>query len=937
MNIWRVLGLQPTRDVAAIRRAYANAARQYHPEEQPEEFKRVRSAYEHAMAYARSTPHQSTISGGGAESPPPSKKYNALGNKAVPKKGVATGGSYAGPVRRPAPRAGSRRPRAEARIEPLERRRGGPEPDWLREATSEGQAELFRQAPAMAAFQEVWQKERQRGDKKTWREYFSSPVFLAVQREEGFAAALLDFVEKEVKNGVQLSQKFLLELAIAYGIRYRSGHEMYYLSFAAFSGIDSIRNILKLGRPLDRLTHEEDKVWAACWRDYFELLSLAKNGGFENPDRTRRWKELFDRYRKEKITEKPEVTRKDEDDVEYRHPYGLRLLASFVQKHPLPPAAVQYLYDSLQLETVGRSSAKRWYKPLLDAVLPVLPDQGPVRAEKEALAVVKSAVDSFLKVYDRRSPFPHTDALRAYDTAATPEEMHAAGAVVEMPQFRQLLLAGRLEESEIIDRLLGTPTALIQALTASLLRQPDAPGAKKLLGRCLDATHRWAHEPEYFFDAPFTFAGASPDDIGLENHEFWCYYLSTAFPAAFSTENEQFIAKVMKAYPPSRWWRQLFTGFDDSARRILAPRSRTFPLGEHALTVEFHFFYQRLLVDGEEKTEVFPWPDFLALVGDDDLLFWLALPLAMGEDAARRTIRREILSRMRAISLEDLNSGKLADCLVNHVCTSRKETAAARGYGEDGCVLYGYEVRQNRTLEVYSTVGILRHRKKLWDHPFPTVEAAQQAGRAYLETLLDPPAPPLLRTVPVTGMTPRQKAAALVHCLGEGVYTQEDHQRDSKVQLNATRDFLGYGVQHEGRYTADFYRANLHRPCRAMLRFGTQPGERFALELCLTVWPFGSPEAQKERTAQLFTRIGTLGEACYVMGTIQLGEKGRSFTLISSSSRRCLYALSDQDQRSYSGKDLSSLVETMLYPSEWDAVAQVEQYEGAAEDAPEKE
>ena len=114
MNIWRVLGLQPTRDVAAIRRAYANAARQYHPEEQPEEFKRVRSAYEHAMAYARSTPHQSTISGGGAESPPPSKKYNALGNKAVPKKGVATGGSYAGPVRRPAPRAGSRRPRAEA-------------------------------------------------------------------------------------------------------------------------------------------------------------------------------------------------------------------------------------------------------------------------------------------------------------------------------------------------------------------------------------------------------------------------------------------------------------------------------------------------------------------------------------------------------------------------------------------------------------------------------------------------------------------------------------------------------------------------------------------------------------------------------------------------------------------------------------------------------
>ena len=36
MNIWRVLGLEPTRDLGAIRRAYARAARQYHPEEQPE-------------------------------------------------------------------------------------------------------------------------------------------------------------------------------------------------------------------------------------------------------------------------------------------------------------------------------------------------------------------------------------------------------------------------------------------------------------------------------------------------------------------------------------------------------------------------------------------------------------------------------------------------------------------------------------------------------------------------------------------------------------------------------------------------------------------------------------------------------------------------------------------------------------------------------------
>lgn len=97
----------------------------------------------------------------------------------------------------------------------------------------------------MAAFREVWQDDKKRSDKKLWREYFSSPVFLAAQREDGFPAALLDFVEKEVKNGAQLSQRFLRELAIVYGIRSQS-KDYQYLSGAAFPGIDSIREILRL-------------------------------------------------------------------------------------------------------------------------------------------------------------------------------------------------------------------------------------------------------------------------------------------------------------------------------------------------------------------------------------------------------------------------------------------------------------------------------------------------------------------------------------------------------------------------------------------------------------------------------------------------------------------------------------------------------------------
>ena len=46
MNSWDILGLAPTKDLGAIRRAYAATAAQYNPEDHPEEFLAVRQANE---------------------------------------------------------------------------------------------------------------------------------------------------------------------------------------------------------------------------------------------------------------------------------------------------------------------------------------------------------------------------------------------------------------------------------------------------------------------------------------------------------------------------------------------------------------------------------------------------------------------------------------------------------------------------------------------------------------------------------------------------------------------------------------------------------------------------------------------------------------------------------------------------------------------------
>lgn len=51
MNIWKILGIEPTTDKRAIKRAYAAKTKETHPEEKPEEFKQLYEAYQAALAY----------------------------------------------------------------------------------------------------------------------------------------------------------------------------------------------------------------------------------------------------------------------------------------------------------------------------------------------------------------------------------------------------------------------------------------------------------------------------------------------------------------------------------------------------------------------------------------------------------------------------------------------------------------------------------------------------------------------------------------------------------------------------------------------------------------------------------------------------------------------------------------------------------------------
>ncbi|MDE6052961.1 MAG: DnaJ domain-containing protein [Lachnospiraceae bacterium] len=53
MSCWKILGIEQTTDLAVIKTAYAAKAKEWHPEEHPEEFQQLQQAYRSASRFAK--------------------------------------------------------------------------------------------------------------------------------------------------------------------------------------------------------------------------------------------------------------------------------------------------------------------------------------------------------------------------------------------------------------------------------------------------------------------------------------------------------------------------------------------------------------------------------------------------------------------------------------------------------------------------------------------------------------------------------------------------------------------------------------------------------------------------------------------------------------------------------------------------------------------
>ena len=74
-DIWEILGIAPYSDIETIREAYSRKVKIYHPEDDPEGFKRIRMAYTQAMQMTRQQPSAPDFSQYGATDDTPNSYY----------------------------------------------------------------------------------------------------------------------------------------------------------------------------------------------------------------------------------------------------------------------------------------------------------------------------------------------------------------------------------------------------------------------------------------------------------------------------------------------------------------------------------------------------------------------------------------------------------------------------------------------------------------------------------------------------------------------------------------------------------------------------------------------------------------------------------------------------------------------------------------------
>lgn len=609
-SIWNILGIEPTNDKKAIRRAFAAQSKLHHPEEEPAYFATLNQAYKAALTYGADG-EKAVLS---TETFTADKTYAVKKEKETLRKSEQ---------KKPEDQ-NDHEESAEEKV-PYERIQETAKEESLLERLDKAAkqaVEKSMETGALRDFIALFENPKQAKQADTWRRFFLSETFLAEQFSEEFGKGLFTYLsEQTLCPGDNLPMSLLQELAIAYafiphfaGEEYFEGlnypKEWYKVSVEnTFPGRRYAAEIFnRQGRECDLksmtrriLRQPANKVRHNAFSDYITMKEMGMAGRLTEGEKEV-WQHILGLCQPHYLFER-NGKQPGNGAYESRSECVVKLYVRWLKDERLPEEVLLFLYKKLDFKTLERSSTRGLYSGLKEEVLCQCPRAEEILFGEEG---VEQRITKLYRIYSAMI----NDNQNNYDKfiyGETPEIRERAKAFFALPEWAQLK-----NEKGLFERIYGISKRIVmpRTLTEGLVEHLEAgdfpePERTELIESLLRSLSTGKMCGELDYRCEISLNSTAPEDIG-NSPDFWQYFLMRGFGFRHAKirggweENYIYVmdgecylpAYINYIYAPSRAWQRRFTGFDEEREEIRVPVSAVCPMpGNRKLRVEFHYHY----------------------------------------------------------------------------------------------------------------------------------------------------------------------------------------------------------------------------------------------------------------------------------------------------------------------------------------------------------
>lgn len=761
-NIWIVLGLEPTMDVSAIKRAYAQKTRTCHPEEDPQGFLELRKAYQAALAYAEKEPggFTGTVGRPGAgesnTKTSDSKKADIVGRDTGESDNKKT--DYVGSGAEEADVDGSDALESDARgADDGEAEDVG----WnlVGKPKQEFSPNPYTDHEAVKSFLELYTG-KQRKDSKRWLDYFTSDAFLDVAWDSYFTELLLEHVTR-LEGEYPVNREFLNWLCVAYQFTvhravYRNpdGSERTEFQFqihpgARFDGQESVFEIAVKG-PTPKQPRGNELAVFESFTEYRRLLSMAEENIWSERE-IGEYSQIIGCYAAIYITDK--CQQRGDMDHE-RHPAGLRLMTHFFRRDGLPEDLYRITWQRLNLETAVMGREKIFYGALRELILERLPELAGQQREK--FTELRTAFHTYAV---------STCKLHGENAHAAEEDIQKTKDFFAREDFQRALLDRRFVEEEMLHTWVNEDRCdyYLKKVIEFYTEHETAPCAGQVIDRAQEMLKYQENADRLRKDREAMVTG---DDMTLKSSPFFRHWLNTGFYQARDPESGRGLLEYLnQELPYLPEWSKGFLGVTEED---IISKSVSCTLGGDVVEVRFHLRYMEFLLNQEPLYRAcLEWERVAGLTDTDT--FFFCLPVTVTAYGQYETVKAEILRRLTDTAAPEDGRAFVAACLAEHVCslpmpgearlawdTDEEEDQEIRSlppesvlpfelFAEDTEHLYGCEwIERSQVLLLFEQLPIGRHALKGGQYDnVPDAGSAIDLARQLLEETLAPPRFPM--------------------------------------------------------------------------------------------------------------------------------------------------------------------------------------------------